>query len=213
MTTEQFESAVAMPPAPAPRRWPRRAGAIAGGLVILLAGVGIGSASASNDTALHAAQHTAFVQTAKVRTLQGQLTAANAKVTADAALVASAQQEARQATAKAQAQARSDYAVRNAALAARAKALHKGQRALARLLGQVMASKVGGESAVYVVGKDMQPGIYHTSGGGESYYATLSSTSTSDILDNNNFSGPETVDVTGAYAFETDGPAIWFRVG
>jgi hypothetical protein len=35
------------------------------------------------------------------------------------------------------------------------------------------------------------------------------STNTSDIIDNNNFGGPETVSTSGAYALEISGPCTW----
>ena len=66
------------------------------------------------------------------------------------------------------------------------------------------------------MGQDIRPGTYHTSGaganasaGGECYYATLSSDNTQDIIDNNDFNGPETVDVTGAHAFQISGGCTW----
>jgi hypothetical protein len=34
-----------------------------------------------------------------------------------------------------------------------------------------------------------------------------------DIIDNNNFNGPETVNLSGAYAFEICGPCPWYRTG
>jgi hypothetical protein len=43
---------------------------------------------------------------------------------------------------------------------------------------------------------------WHTSGGSQCYEATLSSTDTDDTLDNNNFTGPDTVSLAGAKAFE-----------
>ena len=80
----------------------------------------------------------------------------------------------------------------------------------------MQASQIGGD-AVYVVGKDIKPGVYHTNGSGDTgasdcYFATLNSTDTSNIADNNNFDGPETVDVSSAYAFEINGPCTWSRV-
>jgi hypothetical protein len=70
---------------------------------------------------------------------------------------------------------------------------------------------------VYVVGKDIKSGTWHTNGDGgqtdnECYYATINSTNTSDIADNNNFDGPETVDVSRAYAFQISGPCTWVLV-
>jgi hypothetical protein len=69
-------------------------------------------------------------------------------------------------------------------------------------------------SGVYVVGQDIASGTWHTAGdGGQTgslcYYALLNSTNTNDIIDNNNFDGPETVDVSGAKAFEINGPCTW----
>jgi hypothetical protein len=94
-----------------------------------------------------------------------------------------------------------------------------GQRArtIRSAEGELQSSRISSDG-VYVVGKDIKPGTYHTNGDGgqtdtECYYATLNSTSTSDISDNNNFDGPETVDVSGAYAFQINGPCTWVRVG
>lgn len=57
------------------------------------------------------------------------------------------------------------------------------------------------KDGVYVVGADIQPGTYHTTGarstanGGQCYYALLSSTNTNDIIDNNNVTGPATITI------------------
>jgi hypothetical protein len=68
-----------------------------------------------------------------------------------------------------------------------------------------------------VVGQDIDPGTYHTdspSGGGNCYYALLSSTNTSDIIDNNNTTGPATITVgSGVKAVETQGCDGWQKVG
>jgi hypothetical protein len=71
---------------------------------------------------------------------------------------------------------------------------------------------------VYVVGKDIKAGTWHTNGSGNTgqndcYFATLNSTDTTNIADNNNFDGAETVDVSSAYAFQVSGPCTWVRVG
>jgi hypothetical protein len=66
---------------------------------------------------------------------------------------------------------------------------------------------------VYVIGKDIPAGIYHSSGGNQCYYATLASRDTSNINDNNNFNGPETVDVSAAYALQISGGCTWMKVG
>jgi hypothetical protein len=62
---------------------------------------------------------------------------------------------------------------------------------------------------VYVVGTDMTGGTWHTSGGQQCYEATLASTDTSNIIDNNNFTGPDTVSLSGAKAFDINGGCTW----
>jgi hypothetical protein len=84
------------------------------------------------------------------------------------------------------------------------------------LEGRIEASAISADG-VYVVGHDIKSGVWHTSGdGGQGddpcYYATLTSTNTSDIDDNNNFDGPETVSLAGVDAFEISGPCAWYRV-
>ena len=66
---------------------------------------------------------------------------------------------------------------------------------------------------VYVIGKDIAGGTWHTSGGQQCYEATLSSTDTSNIIDNNNFTGPDTVSLTGAKAFDISGGCTWQHEG
>ena len=66
---------------------------------------------------------------------------------------------------------------------------------------------------VYVIGQDIPGGTWHTSGGSQCYEATLASTDTSNIIDNNNFTGPDTVDLSGAKAFEINGGCTWNHEG
>jgi multidrug efflux pump subunit AcrA (membrane-fusion protein) len=138
--------------------------------------------------------------------------------------VASAHSQAQNAASAANAKAAQAYAARNAALSqqssslkAQQTALSQQQRQLKAQLGEVQASQISGDG-VYVVGKDIKPGVYHTNGSGNTgandcYFATLNSTDTNNIADNNNFDGAETVDVSSAYAFEINGPCTWSRVG
>jgi hypothetical protein len=121
------------------------------------------------------------------------------------------------ATSIATGKAKAAYAARNAALNVRSTELNQRARAIAATEGMLQSSKISSDG-VYVVGRDIKAGTYHTNGDGgqtdqECYYATLGSTNTSNILDNNNFDGPETVDVSSAYAFEINGPCTWVRVG
>jgi hypothetical protein len=66
---------------------------------------------------------------------------------------------------------------------------------------------------VYVVGQDIPGGTWHTSGGSQCYEATLASTDTSNIIDNNNFTGPDTVSLAGAKAFDINGGCTWRQAG
>ena len=78
---------------------------------------------------------------------------------------------------------------------------------------QTEAASIG--DGLYQVGKDMAPGRYHTNGSGADgncYYAELNSSDTFDIADNNNTSGPATIDVSSAY-FESNGCGTWQKVG
>jgi multidrug efflux pump subunit AcrA (membrane-fusion protein) len=147
----------------------------------------------------------------------GNLTAAQGQVSTLRAEYSAAKTQAQHATATADAKAKAAYAARNAALNARSNSLDQRAKAISATEGQLQSSKISSDG-VYVVGKDIQPGIYHTNGDGgltstACYFATLNSTDTSNISDNNNFDGPETVDVSSAYAFEISGPCTWVRVG
>jgi predicted RecA/RadA family phage recombinase len=66
---------------------------------------------------------------------------------------------------------------------------------------------------VYVIGQDIPGGTWHTSGGSQCYEATLASTDTSNIIDNNNFTGPDTVSLAGAKAFQIIGGCTWQQEG
>jgi hypothetical protein len=85
------------------------------------------------------------------------------------------------------------------------------QRKLQHEQGIVLSSTISADG-VYVVGKDIPSGTYHTSGGGQCDYAALGSTDTSNIVDNNNFNGPDTVDGSGAFAFQISGGYTWVKV-
>jgi outer membrane murein-binding lipoprotein Lpp len=170
--------------------------------VLLLAGCG-------NNAALNQAKHAASAERATITALRSQVSDLRTQLT-------SAQQAASQAEATAKADAKAAYAARNAALNRKAASLRRRARALAAAEGRLQSSRINADG-VYVVGSDIQPGTWHTSGDGGSgdqcYYAILGSTNTGDIIDNNNFDGPETVSTSGAAAFEISGPCEWVRVG
>jgi hypothetical protein len=66
---------------------------------------------------------------------------------------------------------------------------------------------------VYVIGQDIPGGTWHTSGGSKCYEATLASTDASNIIDNNNFTGPDTMSLAGAKAFDISGGCTWQQEG
>jgi hypothetical protein len=63
---------------------------------------------------------------------------------------------------------------------------------------------------VYVVGQDIPGGTWHTSGGQQCYEATLSGLDTvRNIISNDNFTGPDTVSLSGVKAFNISGGCTW----
>jgi hypothetical protein len=65
---------------------------------------------------------------------------------------------------------------------------------------------------VYVIGSDIPGGTWHSIGGQQCYEATLGSTDTTNIIDNNNFTGPDTVSLSGAAAFNISGGCTWQHI-
>ena len=135
-------------------------------------------------------------------TLSSQLTAADAR--------------AANAVRAAQAAAKKDYAARNATLNREAATLKRQSQAIAAETGEVRANTIRADG-VYVVGRDIKQGTWHTVGNssstaGDCAYATFGSADKSDILAHSNFDGVETVDLSGAYALEISGPCTWVRV-
>jgi hypothetical protein len=187
-------------------------------LVVALAiGVGIGAAAGNNASALNAANSQVSALRGQVSSLTGQVSSLTGQVASAKDQAQQATTTAQQATATANAQASAAYASRNAALTQQETTLKQQEKTVAAEMGQLQASQISGDG-VYVVGKDIKAGVYHTSGSGNTgqndcYFATLNSTDTTNIADNNNFDGAETVDVSSAYAFEVNGPCTWVRVG
>ena len=185
-------------------------GAVAAGIVLLLVGVAIGSATGSNASALSAATRTEADQRAANSALQAQVSSLRAQASTVQGQLSSAQSQAQHATATANARASAAYAARNAALTQQEATLKQQEKTVAAETGQLQASQISGDG-VYVVGKDIKAGVYHTNGSGDTgqndcYFATLNSADTTNIADNNNFDGAETVDVSSAYAFQVSGP-------
>jgi hypothetical protein len=202
------------------RSWVRRLviGAVA--IVILLIGVAIGDGAGNNTSALNAATRTEAAQRSANSALQGQVSALQGQVSMLQGQLTTAQDQAQHAMATAETKAKSEYATRNSTLNQEASSLSQQRQTVKTELGQLEASEIS-SSGVYVVGEDIKSGTWHTPGDGGNndgmpnacYFATLNSTDTSNIADNNNFDGAETVDVSGAYAFEIDGPCTWYYTG
>ena len=80
-----------------------------------------------------------------------------------------------------------------------------------RLVAIRMIAQVG--DGLFQVGADIQRGRYHTNGASRNcYWAKLKSSNTSDIIDNNNSTGPQTVVIDSPY-FTSDGCDEWVKVG
>jgi hypothetical protein len=195
---------------PTPRRGIKIAIAVVVGLGLLGAGFAAGDAAgrspihgyqqqiAQAHRNLAAEQLKLSTEKTTLSTEQGQVTTAQGQVTA-------AHAAARNAKNTALAQVRAQYKSKLASVQVLQSQLRREQ-------GIVQASTISADG-VYVTGKDIPAGTYHTSGGNQCYYATLASSDTSNINDNNNFNGPETVDVSGAYAFQISGGCTWVKVG
>ena len=226
-TTEQYPQQSPQPPRR--RKWPRRL--VIGVIALVLVGIGAGIGSGAKTTGISQATYNASLARvaalkSQVTTLQGQVTTLQGQVSTDNAAVTTAQGQAKNATATAEAKAKSDYAARNAALEATYKskeaALASTQQTanseaaqLKSELGEVQANQINSDGT-FVVGSDIRSGTYHTNGSGNAgandcYYATLSSTdgSINSIIANGNFDGPETISLSGVYAFQTNGPCTW----
>jgi hypothetical protein len=178
---------------------------------VVLLGVGSGIGAATSVTA----KNELAKSRQQLAAVRNQLTLTRGKLTATQASLATAQgnlTSARAAAANAAQVAGQKYAADEARLAAKEKTLAADERAVKSLEGQIQASAISADG-VYVVGKDIKAGTWHTTGGGQCYYATLNSTNTEDISDNNNFNGDETVNVDGAFAFQIAGGCAWVRTG
>jgi len=146
---------------------------------------------------------------AQVNSLQGQVSKAQSDA-ANALAVAKKQLAAQNASTVARLNAQA------ASLRQQAATLAREERAFRQQVSSYNDSTIPG-SGLYLVGTDIAPGTYHTTGDdgdGNCYWARLSSTDTSAILDNNNTTGPTTITIYRSdKAFETDGCADWHKVG
>jgi hypothetical protein len=219
-------------PARKSRKWPRRLAIGAALAVTLVIGIVIGGASHNtgvSQTTFNAAQAQASALKSQVSSLKGQLSGLRTQVSNDSAAVATAQSKAATAQQTANSNAAAAYKSKDAALqatyqskeAALAQTQQTASQDAATLkseLGQVQANTINGDGT-YVVGQNIKSGTYQTKGSGDTgqddcYYATLSSTdgSINSIIANGNFDGPETISLSGVYAFQVNGPCTWVLI-
>ena len=128
--------------------------------------------------------------------------------------VAAADARAANAMSAAQAAAQKDYAARNAALNREAATLNRKSQTIAAEIGELKANTIRADG-MYVVGHDIKSGTWHTAGdghlsGGLCRYVVHSSAN--KLGPGIYFDGPETLDLSGAYALEISGQCTWMRV-
>ena len=182
--------------------------------------IGVAACGTSNNSALISAQHKVKAEQGTIAILRGQVASLQSQVTTLLGKLTTAQTAASHATSIASAKAAAAYASRKAALDARSKALNAQAKSLAAETGNLEANQISSDGT-YVVGHDIKAGTWHTPGdGGQTtqacYYQTDNTSnysSISNIGSNANFDGPETVSVSGYYAFEISGPCTWYLVG
>lgn len=105
----------------------------------------------------------------------------------------------------------------SAALAAQAAVLQSQQAALTQQqqqvnaqLGAINATKFS--DGLFQVGRDIQPGTYHTEGTSDCYWARLRSSVVNDVSDNDNATGPVTLVINAGY-FQSHHCGNWFKIG
>jgi hypothetical protein len=205
---------------PARRRWLWRGGLVLVSIVLLLVGYLVGHNGKSGlRQSLAEARSQRDTAQAKLADAQAALTATRARLSATRDGLATAQTQAQNAMQTAQAKVQAQYAGKLAQVNAEQHQLSGEEKTVKTEEGQLEATAIS-LSGVYVVGKDIKSGTWHTNGNGgggimsnECYFATLNSGNTFDIADNNNFDGAETVNVSSAYAFDINGPCTWYHVG
>ena len=127
--------------------------------------------------------------------------------------VAAADAKAANAVSAAQAAAQKDYAARNATLNQEAAMLNQKSQTIAAEVGELKANTIRADG-IFVVGHDIRSGTWHTVGdghlsGGLCRYVVHGSANSSGpgIY----FDGPETLNLSGAYALEISGLCTWIR--
>jgi cell division protein FtsB len=127
--------------------------------------------------------------------------------------LAAADSRAANAVRAAQAAAQKDYAARNATLNQKAATLNQKSQIIAAQIGELKANTIR-TNGMYLVGHDIKSGTWHTVGDGHlsgnlCRYVVLASANRPGpgIY----FDGPETLNLSGAYALVISGPCTWIR--
>jgi hypothetical protein len=181
-------------------------------VVALVVGTAIGASGRTATSKLTAADTKLATATRLERTDISKIAALSAQL-------ASARSQASHAMAIATSKAASRYAAREASISSLQSSLSSAKNQYQTDIGDLQASSISADG-VYVVGTNIKAGTWYTPGDGlgssgndQCYFATLNSTNTSDISDNNNFAGSETVSLDGVYAFQISGGCTWSRTG
>jgi hypothetical protein len=121
-------------------------------------------------------------------------------------------------------EAYAELETRTADLDARQKSLDERKAALDTRENQIASAETAAEAnsfdnGVFVVGTDIQPGVYHSDGPssdglGSGYWARLSGLTGDDIITNAVPTGPTTVEILSSdVAFESSYMQTWVKVG
>jgi cell division protein FtsB len=127
--------------------------------------------------------------------------------------VAAADARAANAVRAAQAAAQKDYAARNAALNREAATLNRKGQIIAAEIGELKANTIRADG-LYLVGHDIKSGTWHTVGDGHAsgglcrYVVHASANKPGPGI---YFDGPQTLNLSGAYALEISGACTWMR--
>jgi hypothetical protein len=138
--------------------------------------------------------------------LQTQVAGFQSEVTADKSALQAAQANALNAYALALATVKGQLASQTQALNQREQSLTGRERAVARAEGLLHAHSFS--DGLFQVGKDIQPGTYHTTGAPDCYYALLGSSDTGNIISNQLSAGPQTVVINSPW-FDSEGCGTW----
>jgi uncharacterized protein YlxW (UPF0749 family) len=177
---------------------------VAGFFVLLVVAVAAGGGSTTTKTVTDRAASDAALRAVQVEIKQDK---------------ADAQAEVEAAEAKVS-DARDDLADAKGVLSEERAKVRAERKKLAKLQGQtssvratIARNSFDGEGT-YVVGDDVSPGTYRAAATDNCYWARLSSLNTSDIIDNNNSSGPVVMEIQASdKAIQVSGCGTFHKAG